>query len=150
MTFEWVHYLDLARELKEISRQSKSDEEFEARLRSCISRAYYAAFHAASLYLENNMNYVMKKGGNSSHQEVCREFQRNKENDSKLILIGDELYNSCVARNKADYRIPYDSRWRNVEARKLMTEEASKALLRSYKIIKLINSLSEVSSDVIK
>lgn len=150
MTFEWIHYLDLAKELQETGRQLKTDEEFEATIRSCISRAYYAAFHVASFYLENRESSLLKKKGEGSHKEVYREFQNKGKINPRLNLIGRELENLCIARQRADYRIPYDYAWGKNEFRKKLTEEASRALLRSYKIIKLINSLSEKNSNIVK
>lgn len=44
--FEWIQYLNLAKEL------ARSDND-EAKLRSSISRAYYAAFCNAKNYLED-------------------------------------------------------------------------------------------------
>ena len=48
MSFDWLEYLSLAHELVGLSPGAASHE---ARLRSAISRAYYAAFKMAFAYL---------------------------------------------------------------------------------------------------
>jgi uncharacterized protein (UPF0332 family) len=142
MTFEWFHYLNLAKELEESSRQSKEDSEFEAKSRSCISRAYYAAFHAALLYLEKKTDYLLKGNGRDSHSEVINLFK--VEKNSKLRLIGTELNELRIARTRADYHLPC----REFRSKQLMANEAKRALTRSHSIIKSIYSLLEVSQDI--
>ncbi|MFL5800989.1 MAG: hypothetical protein ACJ8CR_04530 [Roseiflexaceae bacterium] len=48
MSFQWSRYLDLAREL---AGKLVTVEGQEAKLRSSISRAYYAVFHKAKEHL---------------------------------------------------------------------------------------------------
>lgn len=48
MSFDWSGYLDVAKELASVALTSANKE---AKLRSAISRAYYAAFILARNYL---------------------------------------------------------------------------------------------------
>jgi len=51
MSFDWADYLTLAQELAD---QAASSQSTEAKLRSAISRAYYAAFCKESNHLRTN------------------------------------------------------------------------------------------------
>ena len=56
MNFDWSEYLNLAQELA--GRPTSLSNE-EARLRSAISRAYYAAFCKARNHLRDNENLLI-------------------------------------------------------------------------------------------
>src|SRR5205809_322908 len=92
--FDWVEYLNLAKELVNDERLTSSRE---AKLRSAISRAYYAVFHKArSIVLPAN-----KSIGFNSHQEVIDTLQRS--DDSAQRQMGVNLARLKVHRVKADY-----------------------------------------------
>ncbi|MCC3444670.1 MAG: hypothetical protein JGK01_23865 [Microcoleus sp. PH2017_03_ELD_O_A] len=76
MSFDWLQYLNLA---KELAGQATIPAEQEARLRDAISRSYYAAFILARNYL------------------------RDKQGHSRCQLIADNLAVLRRYRNQADY-----------------------------------------------
>jgi uncharacterized protein (UPF0332 family) len=100
-SFAWTQYLDLARELAADTRS----EGVEARLRSAVSRAYYAAFHAAKDFLAERDGFV--PAGPDVHAKVWRHY---------LAGPGTGRQRKAVARNgrclreergKADYDNPF-------------------------------------------
>ena len=98
MSFVWSEYLDLAKEL--LGDASKSPIE-EAKLRSAISRAYYAAFNEARNYLEINKPtvYIPKTG--AAHEIVADTFLDDSKPD--WIAVGLNLSRLKANRHKADY-----------------------------------------------
>lgn len=99
MNFDWSEYLNLAQELAGPP-TSLSNE--EARLRSAISRAYYAAFCKARNHLRDNENLSIRPPrGESTHQFVIRQFKFSS--DASRRQIGTHLNRLRVDRNKADY-----------------------------------------------
>jgi uncharacterized protein (UPF0332 family) len=104
--FNWSKYLDLAKELG----SSNSEESNEAKLRSSISRAYYAAFCKARIYLRDiekdprlqPQNYPNKDF--NVHQYVIDNLKsRKKKEEKELVKIGEYLFRLRQQRNKADY-----------------------------------------------
>jgi uncharacterized protein (UPF0332 family) len=104
MSFDWLHYLDLALELYE---QAGSSRHSDANLRSSISRAYYATYHKSRQLLKNKWGISVSKASNA-HKLVQDEFYR--KNQRK---IAENLYRMRVNRNDADY----NDRYTNLEAR---------------------------------
>ncbi len=99
--FRWTAHLDLARELVTNPRANA----VEACLRSGISRAYYAAFHAAKGFLAERDGFV--PAGPDVHAKVWRRY---------LSGPGTGRHRKAVARNgkrlreergKADYDNPF-------------------------------------------
>jgi uncharacterized protein (UPF0332 family) len=97
MPFDWTAYLDLAREL---AGQSSGPLLEEARLRSAISRAYYAAFKTAFNYLCSN-NPAARFQREGAHQYVCERFSHNP--DVGWQNVGSLLDRLRRLRNRADY-----------------------------------------------
>ena len=98
MSFNWLHYLDLALELSD---QAASSEHRDANLRSSISRAYYATYHKSRQFLKYKWGISVPKNSNA-HQQVLNEF--NKKNCGK---IAENLYRMRSYRNNADYKDEY-------------------------------------------
>jgi len=96
MNFEWSDYLELAREL---AGQTASPAGTEARLRSAISRAYYAAFCKCRNHLPDVGTQLPQ--GPAIHQFVRDEFK--DSTDKKRKKIGNDLDRLRADRNKADY-----------------------------------------------
>jgi uncharacterized protein (UPF0332 family) len=114
MKFNWAEYLELAKELADITSTISSDSETdskprisEAKLRSSISRAYYAAFCIARNYLRDVLHEPRlskaRTGDTNEHQFVADEFRYNKSKNKKMIEIGNDLGRLRQSRNKADY-----------------------------------------------
>ncbi|MGH9803356.1 MAG: HEPN domain-containing protein [Blastocatellia bacterium] len=91
MPFDWRGYFSLAQEL--------SQRQNEAALRSAISRAYYAAFCSARVYLEKQ-GVTISTMGQDSHTLVWKEFQGKGKNAAAIFQNGNRLKNR---RKQADY-----------------------------------------------
>ncbi|MGQ9625942.1 MAG: hypothetical protein ACUVV0_03445 [Anaerolineae bacterium] len=97
MSFDWSKYLYLAQEL---AGQPTSPSGEEARLRSAISRAYYAAFCKARNYLRDEEKLLVPPGG-EAHRYVRDVFRTSS--DSLYRRIGHNLARLRIDRNRADY-----------------------------------------------
>lgn len=96
-SFTWEEYLDLAEEFED-------DIDDEALLRTATSRAYYAAFHMASDFLNKN-GFTISRERSSAHRDVWDAFERAKGvNDiwRKISINGDALFRR---RKIADYEL---------------------------------------------
>lgn len=110
--FKWEHYLDLADEL------AASQAAGEARLRSAISRAYYAAFHVAMRFLQDNRQYTPTLSG-KDHGNVWRIYKTGPGTGIERRQIGNRGFQLLRDREQADYRVPLasskDSAWKAAE-----------------------------------
>ena len=94
MSFDWLHYLDLAQDL---FAQAAGSPYEDANLRSAISRAYYATYHKARLSLHNKWGISVPADA-SAHMAVRKEFKQKKQKQIAVTL--DRMR---IDRNKADY-----------------------------------------------
>lgn len=96
MTFNWSEYLNLARELtgKVITPASQ-----EAKLRSAISRSYYAAFIQARNFLREQEHLTIPP--QNTHQYVMNQFKNSSETARQGV--GRRLQRLRDYRNRADY-----------------------------------------------
>ncbi|MBW4547451.1 MAG: DNA-binding protein [Symplocastrum torsivum CPER-KK1] len=106
MCFNWSKYLDLAQELA----SSNSSESNEAKLRSSISRAYYAAFCKARIYLRDiEQDPRLQRDKYSTkhfnvHEYVIEDLRSRKNKEEReLFQIGEYLFRLRRRRNNADY-----------------------------------------------
>jgi len=97
MTFDWSEYLKLAQELAGDDTTSANEE---AKLRSSISRAYYAAFCKARNYLRDVENQNIPRSG-QAHTYVCGKFADSY--DRTRAKIGTNLKRLKQYRKQADY-----------------------------------------------
>jgi uncharacterized protein (UPF0332 family) len=97
MSFDWSEYLDLAQEL---AGQATGPSSQEAKLRSAISRAYYAAFCSARNHLRDKERHTIPSGG-EAHQYVQNQFK--KGGDKVRKKVGENLNRLHIHRKKADY-----------------------------------------------
>lgn len=95
MKFDWSEYFNLAKELID------SDTN-EAKQRSSISRAYYAAFCLARNYLRDYLE-IKPRSDENKHKFVAEKFQHHDRKNQKMIEIGRDLSRLRSDRNKADY-----------------------------------------------
>ena len=106
MKFDWSGYLDLANELAIVSDRD-SVKTIEAKLRSSISRAYYAAFCLARNYLRDYLDDTRLSKARvdyvNEHQYVAEEFKNYDSRNTNMIEIGKSLSRLRALRNKADY-----------------------------------------------
>lgn len=98
MSFDWSEYLILAQELASTSITSALEE---AKLRSAISRAYYAAFCKARNYLIYEDREVIPRNANV-HQYVIDKFETSAQKDRQTI--GFLLRHMRSIRNIIDYQ----------------------------------------------
>jgi uncharacterized protein (UPF0332 family) len=97
MTFDWLEYLKLAQKL---AGQTVSPPNQEAKLRSSVSRAYYAAFCTARNYLRDIEGYPIPSGV-EAHTYVRDEFKRSSDRIRRKI--GNNLDRLRRYRNTVDY-----------------------------------------------
>jgi uncharacterized protein (UPF0332 family) len=101
MTFDWNDYLQLALDLA----TQQGEVWHEARLRAAISRAYYAAFHAAGSYITNHFQLSIPE--QSAHSFVAGQMQSPAINgiqlDKRAKKIGQDLWRLARLRKRADY-----------------------------------------------
>lgn len=114
MKFDWCEYFRLAQELANVNAASSNEsasnyklQVSEAKLRSCISRAYYSAFCMSRNYLRDVLHdprlSKARIGDVNEHQYVADEFLYNNAKNKKLIQIGNDLRRLREYRNKSDY-----------------------------------------------
>lgn len=96
MPFDWKQYLDLARELAQPTASDPGQR--EARLRSAISRAYYASFCHARNYSRNWLKFVPDHTADD-HGRLKAHLRVGKRHGIALKL--DQLRQW---RNDADYQ----------------------------------------------
>lgn len=97
MTFNWSEYLNLAQELTGSATTPSSQE---AKLRSAISRAYYAAFIQARNFLRDREGLTIPL--ENTHQYVINQFKNSHDRVRKKV--GGRLFRLRQARNEADYK----------------------------------------------
>ncbi len=140
MKFDWSGYFDLANELALIN-TSDSAKIREAKLRSAISRAYYAAFCLARNYLRDYLNDPRLSKARiddfNEHQYVAEEFKIFDSRNKKMIEIGKNLSRLRALRNKADYDDVFSDRINKLQ------NEANYCLKLAGNIINNINELIE-------
>jgi len=129
IVFDWPDYLELAEELGESS-------DNEAKMRSSISRAYYAAYcNARNYMIEKDHNQIPKD--ESVHQYVINYFWGFKHESIKTHTrreIGIILDRMKKRRINADYEDRFP-----VGNLVILNSETRKTLLESKRIISLIN-----------
>jgi uncharacterized protein (UPF0332 family) len=107
MKFDWLSHLEVAEtlynEVISTSNQANSASINEAKIRSCISRAYYSAFCLTRNYLRDFEGYSnLKTLKFSVHEYVIEELGNSKKRDfNKLANILDRLR---LSRVEVDYQ----------------------------------------------
>lgn len=141
MTFDWSGYFDLARELAVIN-TNDSAKTVEAKLRSSISRAYYAAFCLARNYLRDDLGYRELSKSEESDVNV-HWFVINKllgSRDKKMREIGLDLKKLREKRNIVDYDDVFS---KSIEKLKKLQNDANYCLKLAGNIITNLNELIE-------
>ena len=128
MNFDWSEYYNLAKGLAGWPNVPNApDSQEEAKLRSSISRAYFAAFCQAR-------NHLIERGIDipenvDSHRIVSDEFANRTDRMSKDIAL--QLGKLRVSRNRADY-------WDHVRR---LPEAAKEALKGSRSVLDQLDKL---------
>jgi uncharacterized protein (UPF0332 family) len=103
MSFPWAKFLDLAHEL---AQEDVTSTYQEGQYRSAISRAYYAAFHKARLYLADTEGFSLRT--RDVHSEVANRFLDHHHPSYRFRRsIGVALDTLRQDRNIADYTDDY-------------------------------------------
>lgn len=97
--FDWAEYLELAREM--VGQGEPSGTNMEARLRCAASRAYYAAFGRARMYLSQVIGVRDIPDTGKVHEFVISRYREN--DDRRWKAIGSGLDRLRQYRNDADY-----------------------------------------------
>lgn len=133
MSFDWEDFLELAEYLAKDMWNTPINQLTpgkEADLRTAISRAYYAAFNNAEIYL-NNKNDTTPETGKGVHERLISRFL-NHPNRSRQ-LIGEDLRRIMRKRVAADYQLVFrHSLYDDVDE----TIETARKLLQKYKTVK--------------
>ena len=97
MKFDWSEYVNLAQELAGQSGRLASDE---AKLRTAVSRAYYALHCKVRNYIHDVERLPIPSTG-EAHQFIIDMFERSP--DKRRRKIGQTLKRLRIDRIKADY-----------------------------------------------
>jgi uncharacterized protein (UPF0332 family) len=95
--FDWMDYLKLAESLITDTNIPAGLE--EAKLRSMVSRAYYAVYHKARTLLEKY--FAVQISREHSQSDVIKEYKEG--GDIRCIDVGDRLNTLFKTRKTADY-----------------------------------------------
>lgn len=99
MSFVWREFLDVSRELVAATDHTAPPE---ARERSAISRAYYAAFRRALQVFSNLGEYTPRRDGND-HQALPMTIK--SDGEGRRREVGTILYAMLNERRWADYEL---------------------------------------------
>lgn len=105
--FDWREFFRYAQKIYDDLKSVGTDFDGaqEARCRSGISRAYYAAFHAAKDFLCRRDTNFTRHDYEGSHEVIINALKRDR--NSKLKLAGKELDRLRMKRVRADYKADY-------------------------------------------
>jgi hypothetical protein len=130
ISFAWKDYLELAEELSVVL-------DSEAKMRSSISRAYYASYcNVRNYMIEHDHNMIPK--GESVHQYVIEYFwgfKRESKKTAKRREIAIILDRMKKRRIDADYEDCYPAA--NLV---ILNSQTQKTLLESKRILSIINT----------
>ena len=100
MAFDWNNYLEIAKKLQGATRGKEQNGNNEALQRIAVSRAYYAIYHFALEYAEDNLDY--SKPSTDQHTALRFHYSTDMSN-YKHAKVGKILLNLHSARKKCDY-----------------------------------------------
>lgn len=133
MSFCWTKYLDVAKELA--GQPVNAEVSKEARLRTAISRAYYAVFQTLK-------EYLLEKGETPSYKKNVHEWVKERfdlpGNNTIQQRIADDIDQLRKRRNSADYDADYKG-W--LKERRTMAQEAAKAIEEAERILQNLEEL---------
>lgn len=141
MTFEWTHFYEFSKEALS-SRASFGSCSEEAVFRTIVSRAYYAAFNVALIFIAERH---LTPSGAEKHRWLIIEFKgyvppkgltadQARAVTSQARLVGQYLESLRAKRNECDYDLPTQKFNINVYS-------AQKALKEAERIFQAIATL---------
>lgn len=99
--FDWRHYLYLADDLIGFGDKSYCDE---AKDRTAISRAYYAAYNLAFDHIKAvDGAYIRGLRGDVGHGDISGWYEAQPPSKRQLRKVGGHLVRLCSKRHAADY-----------------------------------------------
>lgn len=136
MKFDWSNYLEVAEtlynEVISTSNQANSASINEAKVRSCISRAYYSAFCLTRNYLRDFEGYSnLKTLKFSVHEYVIEELRNSKKRDFKNLGI--------ILERLREYRVEVD--YQDMVSFNLISK-AKIAIVDAKKVVQLLQKFS--------
>ncbi|MBD2388102.1 HEPN domain-containing protein [Cylindrospermum sp. FACHB-282] len=136
MKFDWSSYLEVAQTLYDevISPSSQASASInEAKIRSCISRAYYSAFCLTRNYLRDIEGYNnLRTLKVAVHDYVIQEFLNKTERD--LRNLGETLERLRLLRVEVDYK--------DHIAPNLLISKAKLAIKDAKNVVQLLDKLT--------
>ncbi len=130
MTFAWEGFLHVAEAL--VADLDGKDQDREARCRTAISRAYYAAFHSARDHLRIHLadaNVSQK----ATHDYVRKGFDRRRKGTPQYRSVAAALRRLYADRLKADYEAEWQGQSLVDVARKAV--DSGRQTLRNLSIV---------------
>lgn len=136
MKFDWLSYLEVAEtlynEVISTSNQANSASINEAKVRSCISRAYYSAFCLTRNYLRDFEGYSnLKTLKFSVHEYVIEELRNSKKRDFNNLGI--------ILERLREYRVEVD--YQDMVSFNLISK-AKIAIVDAKKVVQLLQKFS--------
>lgn len=136
MKFDWSNYLEVAEtlynEVISTSNQANSASINEAKVRSCISRAYYSAFCLTRNYLRDFEGYSnLKTLKFSVHEYVIEELRNSKKRDFNNLGI--------ILERLREYRVEVD--YQDMVSFNLISK-AKIAIVDAKKVVQLLQKFS--------
>ena|SRR3989338_10919081 len=101
MSFDWNYYLVIAKKLKTSTDGKPNNNNNEALRRTAISRAYYAMYHFAVSYAENNLGY--QKPAKDYHPHIRSHYKKQMASPN-CQEVGKILFQLHKARVDCDYK----------------------------------------------
>jgi uncharacterized protein (UPF0332 family) len=135
-SFEWIQFLDLAEDLLNSANKDKDLSLAEAKYRTVIGRAYYAAFNVAKEYLESQGTSLSRNGG--AHKKVREHFDNQNQQNESSSIVADNLNNLRRSRNFADYekKLHKTIDWKNQSESAI---EVANEVINAIKAIELLD-----------
>lgn len=106
----------------------KLDTSNEADARSCISRAYYCAYHEVKNFVEEDLNIDIDKVKGGSHERVSKTLL--SEKTQRLKGLGYKMLTFHSRRVMADYHL----------ADECHQSDADEAITECEKILKILDA----------
>ena len=125
MSFDWIDFLRIAKVFEQDADKTSISD---AMYRTAISRAYYASFNSARLFLIDK-GMLRSDERENIHYRVIEVFQQDPSDDWRQI--GTWLERMRRDRNEADY----DQRFRDLSKR------CRRTVKRAEELIALLDSL---------
>jgi hypothetical protein len=138
MDFEWFEYYEVAQELYDLAVNNNDPSQArknQARLRSSMSRAYYAALQISKEYLvERSLYYPSEDESRTSHAYIIQAFISVR--DSKVKMIRQGLAMLRDNRVLADYEKVFP-----LEINETIQDKAQDSLAKARHVIELVKKL---------